>query len=89
MTVAFIVVCAFLFVVLGQAPVTLLIFVGAFNGVILPLGFTVILYAAWRRRDLLRGYVYPRWLLGIGVAAWLLTLYLGWNSLSGLQALWT
>ncbi|MBW8172939.1 divalent metal cation transporter [Ornithinimicrobium sp. Arc0846-15] len=88
-TVIFIIVCAFLFVVLGQAPVTLLLFVGAFNGVILPLGFTVILYAAWRRRDLLQGYVYPKWLLIIGVLAWLLTLFLGFQSLSSLGTLWT
>ena len=66
----------------------LLVFVGGFNGLILPIGFTAILWVAWRRRDLLQGYVYPKWLLGIGVAAWLLTLFLGWESLSGLQQLW-
>ena len=59
-----------------------------FNGVILPLGFTVILWVAWRRRDLMRDYAYPRWLLALGAIAWLLTLWLGWQSLSGLQALW-
>ena len=35
-----------------------------------------------------RFYDYPRWLLGIGVLAWLLTLWLGWQSITGLQALW-
>ena len=30
---------------------------------------------------LLGGYRYPVWLLAVGVAAWLLTLYLGWNAL--------
>ena len=88
MTVAFIVVCTVLFLVLGKAPVKLLIFAGGFNGLILPIGFTAILWVAWRRRDLLRGYAYPRWLLGIGVLAWLLTLWLGWQSITGLQALW-
>lgn len=88
-TVAFIVVCTILFLVLGKAPVTLLVFAGGFNGLILPLGFTIILWVAWRRRDLLRDYHYPKWLLGIGVLAWLLTLWLGWQSLSGLQALWS
>lgn len=87
-TVGFIVVCSALFLVLGKAPVKLLVFAGGFNGLILPIGFTAILWVAWRRRDLLQGYVYPKWLLGIGVAAWLLTLFLGWESLSGLQQLW-
>ena len=88
MTVGFIVICTVLFLVLGKAPVKLLIFAGGFNGLILPIGFTAILWVAWRRRDLLRGYDYPRWLLGIGVLAWLLTLWLGWQSITGLQALW-
>ena len=87
-TVAFIAVCTVLFLLLGQAPVTLLVFAGGFNGLILPIGFTVVLWAAWRRRDLLHGYRYPRWLLGLGIAAWVLTLWLGYLSLSGLQALW-
>ena len=58
-------------------------------GLILPLGFAVLLWAAWRRRDLLAGYAYPKWLLIVGVLAWLLTLYLGWNSLAGLGQLWS
>lgn len=88
LTVGFIVLGTILFLALGQAPVPLLIFAGFFNGLILPLGFTLILYVAWRRRDLLHGYKYPGWLLGIGVAAWLLTLFLGWKSIEGLAILW-
>ncbi|GAB3186928.1 NRAMP family divalent metal transporter [Nesterenkonia suensis] len=84
----FLVLTCSVFLALGQAPQTLLIMAGAFNGVVLPLGFTVVLYAAWRRRDLLQGYRYPRWLLIIGVLAWLLTLYMGANSLTGLAELW-
>ncbi|MDO5745151.1 MAG: divalent metal cation transporter [Micrococcaceae bacterium] len=87
-TVGFIAVCAVIYLVLGQAPQTLLIFAGAFNGLILPFGFAILLWVAWRRRDLLHGYVYPKWLLGIGVATWLLTLFLGWNSIAGLSKLW-
>jgi Mn2+/Fe2+ NRAMP family transporter len=88
-TVGFIAFCAIAYVVIGQAPQQLLIFAGAFNGLILPVGFAVLLWVAWRRRDLLQGYVYPKWLLIIGVLAWLLTLYLGWNSLAGLAKLWS
>ena len=87
--VAFVAVCAALFLALGKAPVTLLILAGALNGLILPVGLAVILWVAARRwRDLLGGYHYPKWLLGIGVAVWLLTLYLGWQSLGGIKALW-
>ncbi|GAA5226593.1 NRAMP family divalent metal transporter [Paeniglutamicibacter antarcticus] len=87
-TVGFIAACAVIYLVLGQAPQTLLIFAGAFNGLILPFGFAILLWVAWRRRDLLHGYVYPKWLLVIGVATWLLTLFLGWNSIAGLSKLW-
>lgn len=87
MTVGFIAIGLALFLILNKAPVTLLIFAGAFNGLILPIGFTIILFVAWRRRDLLHGYQYPKWLLLVGVLAWLLTLYLGWQSLGGLAKL--
>ena len=86
-TVGFIAVSAVVYLIVGAAPVTLLVFAGAFNGLILPIGFTVLLWVAWRRRDLLDGYKYPAWLLIIGVLAWLLTLYLGWSSLAGLANL--
>lgn len=80
-TVAFIAVCAVIYVVIEQAPTQLLIFAGTFNGLILPIGFGVLLWVAWRRRDLLHGYRYPAWLLVVGAVAWLLSLYLGYNAL--------
>ncbi|MDO5681557.1 MAG: hypothetical protein Q4G46_01840, partial [Propionibacteriaceae bacterium] len=43
---------AILYLVLDQAPQTLLIFAGAVNGLILPIGFALVLWVAWRRRDL-------------------------------------
>jgi Mn2+/Fe2+ NRAMP family transporter len=81
LTVAFIALTATVYVVIEQTPVTLLVFAGTFNGLILPIGFGVLLWVAWRRRDLLGGYRYPVWLLVVGGLAWLLTLYLGWNAL--------
>ena len=89
LVVAFIAVSTAVFALAGAAPVPLLIFAGAFNGLILPIGIAVILWVALRRPDLLGGYRYPRWLAVIGVAAWLLTLYLGWRSLGGLAKLWS
>ncbi|TDS83778.1 Mn2+/Fe2+ NRAMP family transporter [Nesterenkonia aurantiaca] len=85
----FLVITTAAFLMLGQAPQTLLIMAGAFNGTVLPLGFAVILYAAWRRRDLLQGYKYPKWLLILGVLVWLLTIFMGYSSLGGLASLWT
>ena len=73
---------------IGQAPQQLLIFAGAFNGLILPVGFGVLLWVAWRRRDLMQGYVYPKGLLVIGIVAWLLTFFLGYSSLASLAKLW-
>jgi len=87
-TVAFIAGCAIVYIFLGQAPQQLLIFAGAFNGLILPVGFAVLLWVAWRRRDLMHGYVYPKWLLLVGAAAWILTVFLGWTSVMGLAKLW-
>lgn len=87
-TVAFIAGCAVVYMFLGQAPQQLLIFAGAFNGLILPVGFGVLLWVAWRRRDLMHGYAYPKWLLIVGAVTWLLTLFLGWNSVMGLAKLW-
>lgn len=89
LVVAFISVCAVIFLALGKAPVTLLVLAGALNGLILPVGLAVILWAAARRSgDLLHGYKYPKWLLVIGVAVWALTVYLGWHSLGGISDLW-
>ncbi|WP_018024182.1 NRAMP family divalent metal transporter [Corynebacterium ulceribovis] len=88
LTVGFIVVCAIAYVIMNQAPQKLLIFAGAFNGLILPIGFTVVLWVLIARRDLLRGYKYPIWLIVIGVLSWVLTIYLGWNSFSKIGAIW-
>ncbi|MVZ99976.1 hypothetical protein F8568_006210 [Actinomadura sp. LD22] len=88
LVVAFIVVSTAIYLAMGTTPAKLLILAGALNGLILPFGLAVLLWVAARRRDLLGGYRYPVWLLGLGVAAWLLSLYLGWNSLSGIEDLW-
>jgi Mn2+/Fe2+ NRAMP family transporter len=87
LVVAFIAVTTLAFVLVGTAPVTLLIFAGAFNGLLLPFGIGVLLWVATRRADLLGGYRYPRWLLAIGWAAWLLTVYLAIRSVQPVIAL--
>ncbi|HET7304121.1 MAG TPA: NRAMP family divalent metal transporter [Segeticoccus sp.] len=87
--VAFIVFSTAIFLAVGQTPVTLLVLAGALNGLILPIGLGVLMWVAARRAsDLLGGYRYPVWLLVLGVAAWALTVYLAWESLGGIAALW-
>lgn len=90
LTIGFIVISTVVFIAAGKAPATLLIVAGAVNGLILPVGFGVLLFVAtFRAKNLLKGYAYPAWLLIIGWASWLLTIYLGWKSLGGIAKLWT
>jgi len=89
LVIGFIVVSALVFLLAGAAPVPLLIFAGAFNGLILPVGVGGMLWVALRRADLMGGYRYPRGLAALGVAGWLLTIYLGWRSLGSLAKLFS
>nr|WP_231945101.1 NRAMP family divalent metal transporter [Agrococcus jejuensis] len=77
-TVAFIVVSLVVYLLIGTAPAALLVFVGGFNGLILPIGLTIFMYIGWfRQKDVLGGYRYPVWLLVIGTLATALTWYMG------------
>lgn len=89
LTIGFIVVSTIVFIIAGKAPATLLIVAGAVNGLILPVGFGVLMFAAtFLAKSLIKGYKYPLWLIIIGWASWLLTIYLGVMSLSGIAKLW-
>ena len=85
--VAFIALSTLVYAFAGAAPVPLLIFAGAFNGLILPVGIALMLWVALRRPDLLGGYRYPVWLALLGALGWLVTLYLGWRSFGGLASI--
>jgi Mn2+/Fe2+ NRAMP family transporter len=87
LVVVFIALSTAAFLLAGTAPVPLLIFAGAFNGLILPIGVAAMLWVALRRSDLMQGYAYPRSLALAGVLAWSITLYLGWVSLGKLAPL--
>jgi Mn2+/Fe2+ NRAMP family transporter len=96
---AFITVCTVAFLLLGQTPSALLVFAGAFNGLILPFGLAILLWIGWRRRDLLAGEAaqrssdpqvgprQPAWLLLIGLAAFVFTLVAGVQSLAALPTI--
>ncbi len=86
---AFIAVSAIGYLLLQEPPATLLIFAGALNGLILPVGLGIMLWVgAFRGHDLLGGYRYPRWLLCVGVLAWLVTIVISYQALSEISALW-
>lgn len=86
-TVAFILVSLLVFALIGTAPAALLVFVGGFNGLILPIGMTIFMYIGWfRQRDVLGGYRYPTWLLIVGTIATLLSFWMGVNSIGPIFA---
>ena len=76
-TVGFIVVSLIVYLSIGTAPAAILVFVGGFNGLILPIGLTVFMYIGWFRRDLLGTKTYPMWLLIAGTVVTALTWYMG------------
>lgn len=81
LTIVFILLSSGAYVALTAPPASLLVFAGAFNGLVLPLGFTLILYvAAFRKNDLLQGYRYPTWLIVIGIVGLAIAWYLAWMS---------
>ncbi|SFS18466.1 Mn2+ and Fe2+ transporters of the NRAMP family [Agrococcus baldri] len=86
-TVAFIAVSLVVYLLMGTAPAAILVFVGGFNGLILPIGLAIFMYIGWfRAKDVLGGYRYPKWLLVLGTLATLLSLYMGVTSIGPIFA---
>ena len=81
-TITFIALALLLYVILGATPAGLLIFVGGFNGLVLPIGLTIFVYVAACRKDLMGAYNYPKWLIVLGVLTCLLTWWMGYISFS-------
>ena len=88
-TVVFIAVSLFFYVIITTPPAQMLVFVGGLNGLILPIGLSIFIYAAWARSDLMGGFRYPRWLLALGVLVSALTWYMGYKSIGPIFALLT
>ncbi|WP_234939297.1 NRAMP family divalent metal transporter [Sinorhizobium kostiense] len=86
-TVVFIGVSLIAYLLITTPPATMLVFVGGLNGLILPIGLTPFVYAAWARSDLMGGYRYPRWLLVLGGAVCALTWYMGYKSVGPIFAM--
>ena len=88
LTVGFIVISTVIYLFVGSAPQKLLIFAGAFNGLILPIGFAVVLFVGFFRRDLLHGYKPPMWMLVFGAVTLVGCAWMGWSSIATLPKLW-
>lgn len=86
-TVIFIAVSLFFYVIITTPPAQMLVFVGGLNGLILPIGFSIFIYAAWKRQDLMEGYKYPAWLLVLGALTAALTWYMGYKAIGPIFAL--
>lgn len=88
LTIIFILISATFYGLVGTAPALLLIFAGAFNGLVLPIGFMLIIYVSiFRQKDLLHGYRYPSWLIALGVLATLIAWFMAWQSFEKVFAL--
>jgi Mn2+/Fe2+ NRAMP family transporter len=74
--IAFIIVSTAIFLLVGR-PVTVLVLVGALNGLILPVSLGVMLVAAYRTRIVGVDYHHPRWLAAGGAVVALAMAALG------------
>ncbi|MGV1800278.1 NRAMP family divalent metal transporter [Agrobacterium vitis] len=86
-TVGFIAFSLISYMLITTPPAAMLVFVGGLNGLVLPIGLSIFIYAAWARSDLMGGYRYPRWLLILGVLTCALTWYMAYKSVGPIFAL--
>lgn len=86
-TVGFIAISLIAYIIITTPPAAMLVFVGGLNGLVLPIGLSIFMYAAWKRADLMHGYHYPRWLLVLGVLTCGLTWYMAYKSAGAIFAL--
>lgn len=78
MLTLFVAVSAIVFLMVGR-PVKTLIVVGALNGLVLPLGLGVVLWAA-HRRDVMGGYRQPVWFTVAGMTVVMATLWMAFRA---------
>ena len=85
-TVVFIFLSLLVYVAMGTAPAAILVFVGGFNGLILPIGLSIFTYVGFARPDLMGGHRYNRPLLIASAIVCALTWYMGWKSVGTIFA---
>lgn len=77
--IGFIIFSTLIFLIIGQTPVTVLVWAGTVNGFILPFGLALILIAS-RRKKIVGEYRHPLWLQ---IAGWLVVLIMfGFSALT-------
>ncbi|MBS1510917.1 MAG: divalent metal cation transporter [Bacteroidetes bacterium] len=74
--IGFILLSTIIFIVVGK-PVSLLVFGGAVNGLILPVALSIILLAAYKK-NITTTYRHPLWM---SIAGWLVVLAMTWMSI--------
>lgn len=85
-TVIFIAVSLAVYVAMTTPPAAILVFVGGFNGLILPIGLTIFTYIGFARSDLMGGHRYNRPLLVLSAIVCALTWYMGYKSVGNIFA---
>ncbi|RJL09329.1 NRAMP family divalent metal transporter [Paracoccus siganidrum] len=85
-TVVFIAISLAVYLSLGTAPAAILVFVGGFNGLILPIGLTIFTYVGFARSDLMGGHRYNRPLLAASAIVCIMTWYMGYRSIGPIFA---
>lgn len=73
---AFLVLSAVIFLIAGN-PIRILVMAGAINAFVLPIALIIVLFATFRKRELLNGYQHPIWLSVCGFIAALVLLAMG------------
>ncbi|WP_435169217.1 NRAMP family divalent metal transporter [Falsirhodobacter sp. 1013] len=85
-TVIFIAVSLAVYLVMTTPPAAILVFVGGFNGLILPIGLTIFTWIGFARSDLMGGHRYNRPLLVASALVCALTWYMGYKSVGNIFA---
>ncbi|MDD2207701.1 MAG: NRAMP family divalent metal transporter [Aminobacterium sp.] len=85
--IGFIVVSTTIFSTIGQ-PVTLLIFAGSINGLILPLSLVSVLLAAYKK-EVVGSYHHPIWMTVLGYVVAAFTLWMGIKSFTKIFTLFS
>jgi len=85
--IGFIVLSTLIFLTVGK-PVKLLVLAGSLNGLILPVALGIILIASTKEK-IIGDYKHSKWLMYLGYIIVILAVIAGYQSLTGIVALWS
>ncbi|MBZ9687140.1 divalent metal cation transporter [Clostridium estertheticum] len=84
--IGFIAISTIIFLTVGK-PVKLLVLAGSLNGLILPIALGIILIAS-TKKNIVGEYKHSKWLMYTGYIVVVLAIIAGYQSMSGIAALW-